>query len=163
MPAKPVKAKAASRPSKGAGPARKRTPARSKATKPASAGPQSIDAWLQGLPDWRGRTLAHARALVMEAAPDAVEQIKWRKPSNAMRGVPTWSRGGLITTGEPYKDKVKLTFAKGASLPDPAGLFNAAHGGHTRRAIDLREGDALDAQAFKALVRAAVEANRGDA
>src|SRR3954447_22731159 len=101
--------------------------------------------------DWRGAMISRIRALISEAVPDAVEEIKWRKASNP-DGVPVWSRDGMILTGETYKDKVKLTFAKGASLDDPAGLFNASLDAGTRRAIDLREGDELDAEAFKALV-----------
>ena len=89
--------------------------------------------------DWRGKMLARVRALIEKALPDVVEEVKWRKPSNSMRGVPVWSHGGLICTGETYKDKVKLTFARGASLEDPAGLFNASLEGNTRRAIDLHE------------------------
>lgn len=111
--------------------------------------------------DWRSETLARMRSLILEADPDAVEEVKWRKPSNAMQGVPTWSHDGLICTGETYKDKVKFTFAKGAALDDPAGLFNAEDRGSTRRAIDLREGDAVDADAFKQLVKAAVAENGG--
>jgi len=109
-------------------------------------------------PDWRAALLSTARALIAKADPEVVEEIKWRKPSNPS-GVPAWSHHGLICTGETYKDKVKLTFAKGAALPDPAGLFVPQDGG-TRRAIDLREGDTLDAAAFLALVRAAVALNR---
>lgn len=108
--------------------------------------------------DWRRETLARVRALIEEAAPDAVEEAKWKKASNPA-GVPTWSQNGVICTGETYKDKVKLTFAKGASLPDPARLFNAADTGAVRRAIDIREGDKLNEKAFKALVKAAVAAN----
>ena len=108
--------------------------------------------------DWRAETLARVRKLIAEAAPDAVEEVKWRKPSNP-GGVPAWSQGGLICTGETYKDKVKLTFARGAALPDPHQLFNASLDAGTRRAMDLREGDKLDAAAFKALVREAVRAN----
>lgn len=108
--------------------------------------------------DWRSETIERVRQLIRAADPDVVEQIKWRKPSNP-GGVPTWSRGGLICTGETYKDKAKLTFAKGASLADPAGLFNASLDAGTRRAIDLHEGDEIDAAAFKALVREAVRLN----
>ena len=115
------------------------------------------------LDDWRAETIDEARRLIRAADPDAVEEVKWRKPSNAMQGVPTWSHDGLICTGETYKDKVKLTFAKGAALPDPAGLFNADDKGSTRRAIDLREGETLDPAAFKALVKAAVALNAGAA
>ena len=110
--------------------------------------------------DWRAETLARVRKWIAEAAPEAVEEVKWRKPSNPA-GVPAWSQGGLICTGETYKDKVKLTFAKGASLPDPHKLFNASLDAGTRRAIDLREGETLDAAAFKALVQAAVNSSGG--
>jgi hypothetical protein len=113
---------------------------------------QLIDARIEELGDWRGDVLARARALIKEAAPDVVEEWKWR-------GVPTWYRDGMICTGETYKDKVKLTFAKGASLSDPAGLFNSSLEGNTRRAIDLFENDVLDESAFTALVRDAVERN----
>jgi len=108
--------------------------------------------------DWRAATLDRIRTLIAEADPDAVEDVKWRKPSNPA-GVPVWEHAGLICTGETYKDYVKLTFARGAALADPAGLFNSGFGGNTRRAIDIREGDAVDAEAFKALVREAVAAN----
>jgi hypothetical protein len=108
--------------------------------------------------DWRGATLARVRGLIREADPAAVEEVKWRKPSNPA-GVPCWSHGGLICTGETYKDKVKLTFARGAALDDPARLFNASLDAGTRRAIDLREGDAIDEAAFKSLIRAAVALN----
>ena len=105
--------------------------------------------------NWRAAILARVRELIQEAAPDAVEEVKWRKPSNPA-GVPTWSHNGLLCTGETYKDKVKVTFAQGASIPDPAGLFNAGLDGNVRRAIDFREGDKIKATAFKALIRAAV-------
>jgi len=108
--------------------------------------------------DWRGGTLRRIRSLIREVDPDAVEERKWKKPSNS-DGVPTWSHAGMICTGETYKDKVKLTCAKGASLPDPSNLFNASLDGGTRRAIDLREGEVLDEGAFKELVRAAVAMN----
>lgn len=108
--------------------------------------------------DWRGEMLARVRALINEAAPNAVEEARWAKAS-APDGVPTWSLNGLICTGETYKEKVKLTFAKGASLPDPARLFNAADTGATRRAIDIREGDQINEKALKALIKAAVAAN----
>ena len=110
------------------------------------------------LGDWRGATLARMRRLIREADPDVVEEVKWRKPSNPS-GVPVWSRGGILCTGETYKDKVKLTFAKGAALDDPARLFNASLDAGTRRAIDIREGEEVDADAFKALVRAAAALN----
>ena len=108
--------------------------------------------------DWRARALYRIRKLIEEADPDAVEYVKWRKPSNPA-GVPVWEHAGLICTGETYKDYVKLTFARGAALDDPAGLFNSGFGGNTRRAIDIREGDVIDEAAFKALVREAVAAN----
>ena len=97
--------------------------------------------------------------LIKEADPDVVEEVKWRKPSNAMLGVPVWEHAGIICTGETYKDKVKLTFAKGAALKDPSRLFNSSLDGGTRRAIDFHEGDKIDAKAFKALIRAAVALN----
>ena len=122
-------------------------------------GADLIDAKIESIGGWRGETLAHLRSLIREADPDVEEDIKWRKPSNP-GGVPTWSSNGILCTGETYKDKVKLTFARGASLDDPSGLFNASLAGGTRRAIDIREGEAIDVDAFKALVRAAVEANR---
>ena len=109
--------------------------------------------------DWRAQTLARVRALIKEADPEIVEEVKWRKPSNGMRGVPVWEHGGIICTGETYKSAVKLTFAKGASLPDPTGLFNSSLEGNTRRAIDIHEGEAIDEKALKALIRAAVALN----
>jgi len=109
--------------------------------------------------DWRDEVLSRIRRLIEEAVPDVVEEVKWRKPSNSMAGVPVWSREGMICTGETYKDKVKLTFAKGASLDDPAGLFNAGLAGNARRAIDIREGDRIDERAFQSLVRAAAVLN----
>ncbi|SMO56935.1 DUF1801 domain-containing protein [Paracoccus laeviglucosivorans] len=112
-----------------------------------------IDAKIASLGDWRADTLAHMRALILKAAPDAVEEVKWR-------GTPVWSDHGIICTGESYKDKIKLTFAKGASLPDPAGLFNASLDGNARRAIDLFQGDAVDEKAFAALIAEAVALNR---
>ena len=115
-----------------------------------------IDARIAELGDWRGRTLARVRALIKQADPEVVEEWKWR-------GVPVWSHAGIICTGETYKSIVKLTFAKGASLADPSGLFNASLEGNTRRAIDLREGDEIDADAFKTLIRAAVALNRSKA
>lgn len=108
--------------------------------------------------DWRQETLERVRELIAEADPDAVEEVKWRKPSNPA-GVPAWSHAGLICTGETYKDKVKLTFARGAALDDPRRLFNAGLDGGTRRAIDLHEGETVDAAAFKALIREAVTLN----
>jgi hypothetical protein len=108
--------------------------------------------------DWRGETLARIRRLIKQADPKAVEEVKWRKPSNPA-GVPVWSHDGIICTGETYKSVVKVTFAHGAALEDPSGLFNASLEGNTRRAIDIREGDEIDEHAFKALVRAAVALN----
>jgi len=118
-----------------------------------------IDAKIASLGDWRGETLKRLRALIHEADPKVVETVKWRKPSNPM-GVPVWEHDGIICTGETYKDKVKLTFANGASLNDPKGLFNSSLDGNTRRAIDFRESDAIDAAALKALVKDAVAFNQ---
>ena len=120
---------------------------------------QLIDAGIAALADWRGETLARVRSLIREADPEMIEEVKWRKPSNSMRGVPVWEHAGLICTGETYKAVVKLTFAKGASLKDPSGLFNSSLEGNTRRAIDIHEGDKIDEKALKALVRAAVALN----
>src|ERR1051325_8570667 len=119
-----------------------------------------IDARIRKLADWRGETLARVRALIKAADPAVIEEVKWRKPSNGMLGVPVWEHDGIICTGETYRDKVKLTFAKGAALADPAGLFNSSLDGNVRRAIDIHEGDSIDAKAFKALIRAAVTLNR---
>ena len=119
---------------------------------------EEIDAKIAQLGDWRGSTLAEVRRLIREADPEVVEAVKWRKPSNPA-GVPVWEHGGMICTGELYRDKVKLTFARGAGLEDPSGLFNSSLGAGTRRAIDLREGEGLDATAFKALIREAVALN----
>ena len=110
--------------------------------------------------DWREEALARIRALIREADPEMIEERKWRKPSNAMAGVPVWSHNGIVCTGETYKKVVKMTFAKGASLEDPAGLFNASLDGNVRRAIDFHEGETLDERALKALIRAAVALNR---
>jgi hypothetical protein len=123
--------------------------------KPAS---EQIDEKLRTLGDWRGALLARLRRLIHDADPEVVEGVKWRKPSNPL-GVPVWEHGGIICTGETYKDKVKLTFAYGASLDDPKKLFNSSLEGGTRRAIDFREDDAVDEAAFKALIREAVEFN----
>ncbi|KWB69780.1 DUF1801 domain-containing protein [Burkholderia ubonensis] len=117
---------------------------------------QLIDARIEELGDWRGEMLGRLRALVKEADPDVVEEWKWR-------GVPVWSDAGILCTGETYKSVVKMTFAKGAALPDPAGLFNASLEGNTRRAIDFREGDTINERALKTLVRDAVALNRSKA
>lgn len=114
--------------------------------------PAHIDARIKALGDWRGVTLARMRTLIHEADPEVVETWKWR-------GVPVWEHAGILCTGETYKAVVKLTFAKGAALPDPAGLFNSSLDGNVRRAIDIREGETIDAEAFKALIRAAVALN----
>ncbi len=119
---------------------------------------QEITAQLAARGDWRSETLSRIRALILEADPEIVEEVKWRKPTNPA-GVPCWSHGGLICTGETYKDKVKITFAKGAALNDKAGLFNASLEGNARRAIDLFEGDTINARSFKALIKAAVALN----
>lgn len=124
--------------------------------KAGTTGPSAsamIDRRIQELADWRGETLAKMRALILDAAPSAVEEVKWG-------GTPVWSDHGILCTGESYKAVVKLTFARGASLPDPARLFNSSLEGNTRRALDLREGDSINTRAFKALVKAAVALNR---
>ncbi len=118
-----------------------------------------IDQRIRDLGGWRGETLARMRALILAADPEMIEERKWRKPSNAMAGVPVWSHHGIVCTGETYRTVVKLTFARGASLPDPAHLFNSSLEGNTRRAIDIHEGEQVAAGAFKALVKAAVAQN----
>ena len=134
----------------------------SKEEKAADASSKLIDARIAALGDWRGATLARVRTLIKATAPDVVEAVKWRKPSNPM-GVPVWEHAGIICTGETYKDKVKLTFAKGAALEDPSGLFNASLDGNVRRAVDFHEGDKIDEKALKALIRAAVALNKAKA
>jgi hypothetical protein len=124
--------------------------------KPAS---RLIDQRIRELGEWRGETLARMRALILEADPEMIEELKWRKPSNAMAGVPVWSHNGIVCTGETYAKVVKLTFARGANIPDPKHLFNSSLEGNTRRAIDIQEGEKVDAGAFKALVKAAVARN----
>jgi len=131
---------------------------RARSGEEAGSASEQIDAKIARLADWRGETLARMRTLIHQADAEMVEEVKWRKPSNPS-GVPVWSHGGIICTGETYRDKVKLTFAKGAWLPDPSGLFNASLDGNARRAIDIREGHRLDEKAFKALIRAAVALN----
>ena len=145
--AKPAKPAKPAPPAKSAKPSKPAPPA--KAAPPAKSASALIDARIAELGDWRGELLATLRALIKEAVPQAVEEWKWR-------GTPVWSHNGILCTGETYKAVVKLTFAKGAALPDPARLFNASLDGAVRRAIDLREGDALDTEAFRALIRAAV-------
>jgi hypothetical protein len=127
------------------------TPRAATASEPSAS--QQIDARIQSLEDWRGEALSRIRAMIHQVDPDVVETWKWR-------GVPVWEHHGILCTGETYKAAVKLTFAKGASLPDPNGLFNASLEGNTRRAIDLHEGDTINATAFKALIRAAMALNR---
>ena len=122
------------------------------------SGSHLIDEKLQAMGDWRGAMLAKLRRLIHEADPEVEEAVKWRKPSNPA-GVPVWEHDGMLCTGETYTDKVKLTFARGASIDDPSGLFNSSLDGGTRRAIDFREGDAVDEAAFKALIRDAVAVN----
>ena len=129
---------------------------KSATTKGGESPSRLIDARIKELDDWRGKTLAHVRALIKQTDPEVVEEWKWR-------GVPVWSHDGIICTGETYKSVIKLTFAKGASLKDPAKLFNSSLEGNTRRAIDIHEGDDLDEGAFKTLVRAAVALNSAKA
>ncbi len=137
----------------------KKTKSGSMEGKGADSPSQLVDARINELNDWRGNLLARIRKLIHEADPEVVEEVKWRKPSNSMAGVPVWSHDGIICTGETYKNVVKMTFAKGARLADPSGLFNSSLEGNTRRAIDFHEGDKIDEQALKALIRAAVLVN----
>lgn len=123
----------------------------------AQSASAQIDERIAALGGWRGETLARMRKLIQQADPDVAEEWKWAKATSP--GTPVWSHDGILCTGEAYKDKIKLTFAKGAALPDPEGLFNASLDGNLRRAIDIREGDKIDATAFKALIRAAVALN----
>ena len=122
---------------------------------------QQIDARIEELGDWRGETLARVRGIIRDADPDVVEEWKWAKATSP--GTPVWSHDGIICTGETYKSAVKMTFAKGASLEDPSGLFNASLEGNTRRAIDVHEGEEIDEEALKALIRAAVALNQSKA
>ena len=124
----------------------------------AGSASETIDRIIGELGDWRGELLGQLRTLIREAEPGVVEEIKWQKPTNPL-GVPVWSHQGILCTGETYRDKVKLTFARGASLDDPAGLFNSSLDGKVRRAIDLHHGDDLDAQAFRKLVSDAAALN----
>jgi len=121
-------------------------------------GSNDVDTKIASLNDWRGAAMTRVRRLIKEADPDVTEGVKWRKPSNPL-GVPTWEHAGIICTGESYKDKIKLTFARGAALEDPSGLFNSSLTGGTRRAIDIPEGAELDDTAFKALIREAIALN----
>lgn len=139
----------------------KKTTKTGKKTKIASKKGQAGDSPSQAA-DWRPAMLDRIRSIIQQADPDVVEEVKWRKPSNGMVGVPVWSHAGIICTGEMYKGVVKMTFAKGASLEDPSGLFNSSLEGNTRRAIDFREEDKIDEKALKALIRAAVALNTGD-
>jgi hypothetical protein len=132
---------------------------RSGASQKGESASHLISMRIAELGDWRGQTLARVRVLIKQADPDVLEEVKWRKPSNSMLGVPVWSHDGIICTGETYKSVVKFTFAKGASLKDPAKLFNSSLDGNVRRAIDIQEGEQVDAAAFKALIRAAVALN----
>ncbi len=127
---------------------------------PVEAASASIDAKINELADWRGKTLAKVREIVLEADPEIVEEWKWVKSTSP--GVPVWSRGGIIFTGETYKNVVKMTFAKGAALKDPSGLFNSSLEGNVRRAIDIHEGEKIDEAALKELIRAAVALNLKD-
>ena len=120
---------------------------------------QQIDAKIKGMNDWRGEMLGRLRGLIKQADPEVVEELKWRKPSDSMSGVPVWYHSGIICTGETYKSVVKMTFAKGASVPDPSGLFNSSLEGGTRRAIDFHEGEEINEEALKALYLAAVVLN----
>ncbi len=130
----------------------------SKDEKAGGSPSQLINAKIAALGDWRGETLARVRKIIKAADPDVVEDVKWRKPSNPM-GVPVWEHAGIVCTGETYNDKVKLTFARGAALKDPSGLFNSSLDGNVRRAIDIHEGDKINEKAMKALIRAAVALN----
>jgi hypothetical protein len=134
-------------------------PERKKSSPKKKAPGRRTDNPIRDQGDWRKETVERMRALILEADPDMIEERKWKKPSNAMKGVPVWSHNGIVCTGETYAKAVKLTFARGASFPDPSHLFNASLEGGTRRAIDIGEGETVDARAFKALVKAAVAEN----
>ena len=162
---RPKSASRASKPRKAAAKAKappkalaKAKPRAKPAGMPEQAASQRIDDRIRSLGDWRGETLAEVRRMIHEAEPEIVEECKWVKPTNPW-GVPVWSRAGIVCTGETYKQAVKLTFARGASLKDPQRLFNSSLEGSTRRAIDIREGEALNAEAFKNLIQAAVAEN----
>jgi hypothetical protein len=130
-----------------------------KEAKGAASPSHPSDAQSAALGDWRGETLARLGTLIKQADPDVVEEVKWRKPSNSMRGVPVWEHDGIICTGETYKAVVKMTFARGAALDDPTDLFNSSLEGNTRRAIDFHQGDKIDEKALKALIREAAALN----
>jgi hypothetical protein len=134
-------------------------PERKKPSPKKKAPGRRIDKPVRVHGNWREETLSRMRVLILEADPEMIEERKWKKPSNAMKGVPVWSHNGIVCTGETYAKAVKLTFARGASVPDPSHLFNASLEGGTRRAIDIHEGETVDAGAFKALVKAAVAEN----
>jgi hypothetical protein len=134
-------------------------PERKKTSPKQQASGRLSDERIRDAGDWREETLARMRTLILEADPGMIEERKWKKPSNAMKGVPVWSHNGIICTGETYAKAVKLTFARGASIPDPSHLFNSSLEGGTRRAIDIKEGEKVDAVAFRALVKAAVAQN----
>jgi hypothetical protein len=136
----------------------KKSDARTKASSNQLVGAKS-----RALGDWRGEMLSRLRALIKQADPEMIEERKWRKPSNGMAGIPVWSHNGIVCTGETYKNAVKMTFAKGADLKDPSGLFNSSLEGNVRRAIDFHQGDKLDDKALKALIRAAVALNKSSA
>lgn len=136
---------------------------RGRSVMPDESPSELIDSRIDQLSDWRGELLSRLRALIKQADPAVVEEVKWRKPSNGMLGTPVWSHRGIVCTGETYKGKVKLTFMKGALLKDPSGVFNSGLDSSTRRVIDLYEGDGVDEKAFKALIREAVALNEGTA
>ena len=133
--------------------------AKTKGTSGASKPTKSATKRIRDVGDWREETLTRMRTLILEADPEMIEDRKWKKASNGMAGVPVWSHNGIVCTGETYKNAVKLTFARGASIADPSRLFNSSLEGGTRRAIDIHEGEEVDARAFKALVKAAVAQN----
>jgi len=164
---RPVRMPSKAKPkAKGTPPASRPRKSAAKSTPPpieGSAASGLIDQRILDVEDWREETLARMRALILEADPEIIEERKWRKPSNGMAGVPVWAHHGIVCTGETYTKVVKLTFARGASIPDPSRLFNSSLEGNTRRAIDIREGEKVDARAFKALVKAAVAQNGGPA
>lgn len=136
----------------------KKSPSQQEQSQKSGSRSQLIDGKIKKPGDWRGKILGKLRALIKQADPDVVEEVKWVKPSNPI-GVPVWSHDGIICTGETYKDKVKMTFTKGASLEDPSGLFNSSLEGNTRRAIDFHEGEKINEKALKALIREAIALN----